>query len=255
MTDTDTRRYEQAVHDAGASDYDKLVASKFQIKHKYFTTAVWGKQFNEPFLDYRCGTGIASCILADMGCKVVASDISSKMVAITEQKCNVPVVVADALHLPFKNQSFSTICITGVLHHILDLDSTFDEICRCAKEVICINEPSTTPPILPIKLIHTFVHIVGSLKVKLRGDTNQKNRRISTQSKYERPLDPNKLVQLCENHGFKIAKIRVFNHIPFLHSIPSERFKRYIFEFLISAKTGTHVEIIATRASLHMLNL
>lgn len=163
----DTRKYEQALHDAVALDYDNIITSHYSLKHKYFTTAVWGKRFNKLFLDYGCGTGIASCTLADIGCKVVAFDISPKMAAITKQKCNVPVVVADAFNLPFKNQAFSTFCITGVLHYLLDWDSAFDEICRCAKDVICINEPSATPPILPVKLIHTFLQAVGSLKNRI----------------------------------------------------------------------------------------
>lgn len=143
----DTRKYEQMIHDAEASDYDRAIVSVHGMKHKYFTTAVWAKKFQEPFLDYGCGTGVTSVVLAGMNREVVAFDISTKMAAITKNK--VPgawVVVADALNLPFKDRSFPTICITGVLHHILDLEEAFDEICRCAKDIVCINEPSTSPP-------------------------------------------------------------------------------------------------------------
>ncbi|MCK4251005.1 class I SAM-dependent methyltransferase [candidate division WOR-3 bacterium] len=143
----DTRKYEQMIHDAEASDYDRAIVSQYGMKHKYFTTAVWAKKFQEPFLEYGCGTGVASVVLAEMNREVVAFDISTKMAAITKNKVpSAQVVVADALNLPFKDRSFPTICITGVLHHILDLDGAFDEICRCAKDVICINEPSTSPP-------------------------------------------------------------------------------------------------------------
>lgn len=139
----DNRKYEQLVSDAGAMDYDTVITTEYAYMNKYFTTSKWGRRFHELFLDYGCGSGVNSQILASLGRKVVASDISRGMVKITKQKCNVPVVVADALSLPFKNKAFSTICITGVLHHILDLNRAFDEISRCAKEVVCIEEPTT----------------------------------------------------------------------------------------------------------------
>ena len=143
----DTRKYEQRIHDAEAPDYDRAIVSQFGLKHKYFTTAIWAKKFSEPFLDYGCGTGVTSIVLAEANREVVAFDISTKMAVITKNKVpDAHVVVADALNLPFKDRSFPTICITGVLHHLLDLNGAFDEICRCAKDVICINEPSTSPP-------------------------------------------------------------------------------------------------------------
>lgn len=146
----DTRKYEQMIHDAEASDYDRAIVSEYGMKHKYFTTAVWAKKFHEPFLDYGCGTGVVSTVLSKINREVVAFDISSKMAVITKNKVpDAHVVVADALNLPFKDRSFPTICITGVLHHILELDGAFDEICRCAKDIVCINEPSTSPPYNP----------------------------------------------------------------------------------------------------------
>ena len=143
----DTSKYEQMIHDAGASDYDRAIVVEYGMKHKYFTTAIWANKFHEPFLDYGCGTGITSEVLSKMNRKVVAFDISTKMTIIAKNKVpDANVIVANAFNLPFKDKSFPTICITGVLHHILDLEKAFDEICRCAKDVVCINEPSTTPP-------------------------------------------------------------------------------------------------------------
>ena len=51
------------IHDAGAADYDRVIVSGHGMKHKYFTTAIWAKKFDEPFLDYGCGTGVASPFL------------------------------------------------------------------------------------------------------------------------------------------------------------------------------------------------
>lgn len=240
----DTRKYEQMISDAGASDYEKAVVSEYGLKHKYFTTFIWGKTFSELFLDYGCGTGVASRTLIKTGRKVVAFDISWKMVSITKETCGVPVIVADALNLPFKNQAFSTICITGVLHHILDLETAFDEIRRCTKDVLCINEPSITESLFLVKLlIRIFFWIIG-LNKALHMRAPYKTF-LYRGSKYERPLDPNELIQLCKSHGFEILRIRFFNHIPLVHLFLKERIRKHIFKFLISNKRGTHVEIIA----------
>lgn len=248
----DTGKYEQMIHDAAASDYNRVIVSAYGMKHKYFTTAVWAKKFQEPFLDYGCGTGVASNILAEMNRKVVAFDISTKMAALAKSKGPAAqVVVADALNLPFKDRAFPTICITGTLHHILDLERAFDEICRCAKDVVCINEPSATPPHMIIKLIKAFIHIATPairpiyyiIKNK-RGEPSQSRYHGSI---YERPLDPAEMIELLEPHGFQIIGIRYFNHIPFLHLFLPEQIRRYIFGALIHPSKGTHVEIIARR--------
>ena len=242
----DTRKYEQMISDAGASDYDRAIVAEHGMKHKYFTTAVWAKKFHEPFLDYGCGTGVASIVLARMNRQVVAFDISAKMAAAT--KNNIPtaqVIVADALNLPFKDRSFPTICITGVLHHIVDLDRAFDEICRCGQDIVCINEPSTTPPRMIIKLIQGFIHL---LRPVYYGIKKKKPSQIRYHgSIYERPLDPAEMIGLLESHGFQIIGVRYFNHVPFLHLFLPEQIRRYIFQALIHPKKGTHVEIIAKR--------
>jgi len=247
----DTRKYEQMIHDAQASDYDRAIVSEFGLKHKYFTTAIWASKFDEPFLDYGCGTGVTSVVLSKMNRTVVAFDISSKMTFVTKNKVpNVDVVVADALNLPFKDRSFPTICITGVLHHILDLEEAFDEICRCAKDVVCINEPSTTPPHIIIKLIHGFIRTITPLirpvyyGIKKKNDASQIRYHGSI---YERPLNPAEMIGLLESHDFQIIGVRYFNHVPFLHLILPEQLRRYIFQVLIHPKKGTHVEIIARR--------
>lgn len=227
------------ISNAGASDYEKAVVREHELKHKYFTTFIWGKTFSELFLDYGCGTGVASRTLIKTGRKVVAFDISRKMVSIAKETCGVPVIVADAFNLPFKNQAFSTICITGVLHHILDLETAFDEISRCAKDVLCINEPSITESLFLVKLISIFFWMIDLNNMRMQ-------KRFSWRaSRYERPLDHNELIQLCKSHGFEILRIRFFNHIPLIHLFLNERIRKHIFKFLISNRKGTHVEIIA----------
>lgn len=250
---SDTRKREQLLHDAGASDYDRAIVSEFGMKHKYFTTAEWAKRFQEPFLDYGCGTGVASRVLAEMNRKVVAFDISPRMASITRTK--VPyahVIVADALNLPLKDRAFPTICITGVLHHILDLNRAFDEICRCGQDTICINEPSTTAPYIVVRLINVLIHaaipLVRPIYYLMRNKVKRSSESRYRCSAYERPLDPIELRQLLESRGFRVISARFFNHIPFMHLFLPEQIRRALFRALIHPEKGTHVEIIARRA-------
>lgn len=236
----DTRKYEQTVHDAGATDYERVIVAEYGMKHKYFTTYIWGISFSELFLDYGCGTGTASRVLTNIGREVVAFDVSSKMCAITKKTCKVPVVVADAFNLPFKDKVFSTICITGVLHHILDLNSAFKEIKRVAKDVICINEPSMPQSPFVMKLFNIY-HYSTLRRIFSSSCSTTKYKG----SRYERALDANELIRLCKKFGFHIIRIRFFTHIPVLHLFLSEKIRKYIFAGLISAKKGTHIEIIA----------
>ena len=58
----DTRKYERAIAEAGATEYEEAVVKRSLMIHRYFTTSNWGRMFpNGVFLDYGCGTGILGC--------------------------------------------------------------------------------------------------------------------------------------------------------------------------------------------------
>lgn len=245
----DNRKYEQIQANAGARVYERAASCEWGYRYKYLTTYSWGKKFNEPFLDFGCGTGLASSVLEKLGRQVVAFDISRGMLSFARKRCSVSLVLADALNLPFKDKVFSTTCVTGVLHHILDLEKVFAEIGRCTRETICINEPSLKPSIV-MRMILFMVYCFSTVRRKImqlgkkRSTSNLKTERYH--SRFERPLDPKGIVQLCAANGFKVVQLRYYNHIPLLHEFLGENVRRRLFTSLVSSKNGTDAEIIAT---------
>lgn len=85
-------------------------------------------------LDYGCGHGMASVVLARAGATVTAFDLSPGYVAETclraaANRVTVRGVVADGEHLPFPAASFDSVWGNAVLHH-LDLDRAAAELKR-----------------------------------------------------------------------------------------------------------------------------
>jgi SAM-dependent methyltransferase len=89
-------------------------------------------------LDYGCGTGSFSRLLADRGARVYGVDISPQLVAQAraarlDRADGFPqFLVCDAHHTPFPESSFDFVFGNGVLHH-LDLDEAYVEIARVLK--------------------------------------------------------------------------------------------------------------------------
>ena len=90
-------------------------------------------------LDYGCGDGTFSCLLASQGANVSGIDISSKSIGEARALANrmgmngsPSFVVCDAHRTPFDSNSFDYVVGNGALHH-LDLDRAYIEIARVLK--------------------------------------------------------------------------------------------------------------------------
>ncbi|HXX22850.1 MAG TPA: class I SAM-dependent methyltransferase [Terriglobia bacterium] len=91
-------------------------------------------------LDYGCGNGEFSMILARRGARVFGIDISPKLIAQARASAaqighngNAPQFLAgDAHHTPFADTMFDYVVGNGALHH-LDLEKAFAEIARVLK--------------------------------------------------------------------------------------------------------------------------
>jgi ubiquinone/menaquinone biosynthesis C-methylase UbiE len=246
----DNRKYEQKQADEGSPIYEEAISTEWGYRYNYLTVYSWGKEFNEPFLDFGCGTGLTSKAIEDLGRQVTAFDISRGMLSYAKKRCSIPLVLADGLNLPFRDKVFSTTFVIGVMHHIMDLEKAFGEINRCTKEVVCINEPSPRPSVV-MRLILFMIYVLSSVKrivVQVGAEIPPLKVR-SYHSKFERPIDPEILVELCRANKLKVVRLRYYNHIPFLHEFLSENVRRWLFSNLISLKNGTDVEIIAKRVN------
>jgi SAM-dependent methyltransferase len=240
----DTRIYEKALSDVGAEDYD-YHAQDWDDEHKYFVSVRWGRKFRGLYLDFGCGTGLVGKNLIVVGREVVGVDISRRMCIVAKRKHGIQAVVADGLHLPFKNYGFSVVCVSGVLHHLRQqLGEVFAELGRCSSEAICIIEPSSTPPLIVIRVVRFFNKVYDGVMFQMLF----KHRKDKyTFSVYEGPVDPLELERLCVKNSFKVVEVRFFNHVPGLRKIRNERLRKHLINSLISLSHGSDVEIIAER--------
>jgi demethylmenaquinone methyltransferase/2-methoxy-6-polyprenyl-1,4-benzoquinol methylase len=103
-------------------------------------------------LDVAAGTGVSTAELAKSGAAAIASDFSLGMLragARRTDRRHLPFVAADALHLPFADESFDAVTVSFGLRNIVDVPAALAEFLRVTKPggrlVIC--EFST--PVIP----------------------------------------------------------------------------------------------------------
>ena len=108
-------------------------------------------------LEVGCGVGITSCYLAkEVGCKVVAIDISSEMLRRAKERIRrkgvmgrIELVAADAQELPFMDDFFDAVICESVLAFIVEKHRAINEFKRVLKpggyvgfnEVTWIEDP------------------------------------------------------------------------------------------------------------------
>ncbi|WP_030165284.1 MULTISPECIES: demethylmenaquinone methyltransferase [Actinomycetes] len=105
-------------------------------------------------LDLAAGTAVSTEELARSGADCVAADFSMGMLKAGARR-SVPKVGADALHLPFGDESFDAATISFGLRNVNDVDQAFAELFRVLKPggrvVIC---EFSTPVFAPMRVIY-----------------------------------------------------------------------------------------------------
>lgn len=114
--------------------------------HKYYSITLKSREYYREMLksrasdanvlEYGCGPGSHSFMIAEHGGNVTGIDISDVAIDLAEEEAKkkglhdrISFSVMDAEKLKFDNSSFDLICGTGILHH-LDLGRSFAEISR-----------------------------------------------------------------------------------------------------------------------------
>ena len=87
-------------------------------------------------LDAGCGNGRLSHTISDLGCEVVAIDISSGVEHASKfyNRKNLHYVQGDLMNIPFKENSFDYIWSAGVLHHTPNTKKAFDNLVPLVKK-------------------------------------------------------------------------------------------------------------------------
>lgn len=135
MNATERLDSEQAFHDRQARQramtYARQPDALLVDDRTYLAHETWirpaldrlGDVRSKDVLDYGCGHGIASVVLARRGARVTAFDLSAGYVAEAARRARVNgievnVVQADGARLPFGDRSFDRVWGNAVLHHL-----------------------------------------------------------------------------------------------------------------------------------------
>lgn len=127
-----------------ASMFDH-VASRYDLTNTVLTGGmdhVWlaalrkaaAPQPGEYILDLAAGTGASSAALAKSGARVLAADLSEGMIEIGRQRHpEIEFVQANALEMPFEDDTFDTVTISYGLRNIPDTERALKEMLRVTK--------------------------------------------------------------------------------------------------------------------------
>lgn len=125
-------------------------------------------------LELGCGTGSTALELAGNVQEIVASDVSSKMIAIAEQKAvdraitNARFMVADAEHEALNGQTYDTVLAFNLLHLVKDIPAALARIHGLVRpgglfisKTICLSGEGVPFKVKLIKLVLPIARAVG----------------------------------------------------------------------------------------------
>jgi ubiquinone/menaquinone biosynthesis C-methylase UbiE len=156
---------EQAFHDRQARDRSNSFSdtqSLYFTDDSYLDHETWIRPAmdrleevsNLPVLDYGCGHGMASVVLARRGARVTAFDLSPGYLVEARRRAisngtEIEFLQADAERLPFAEASFARVWGNAILHH-LDLRHAARELYRVMKPggIAVFCEPWGENPLL-----------------------------------------------------------------------------------------------------------
>ena len=148
-------------------------------------------------LEIGCGTGIISFGISDYINKIIAIDISEKMIEVAKNKAvqqnikNIEFKVADAYQLEYQDCSFDIVLLFNVLHIVKEPDTVLNEVYRVLKPkgvLLTATDCYAEPTSFSIKIRLTIQKILKLLGI------------ISFLSFYKK----SEIDKLLETHHFEI---------------------------------------------------
>lgn len=137
----------------GSTEYRAMLV-KEDIPEKflpYFSMISCGVNKGAFGLDFGCGTGTSSVMLAQAGYRVIGMDFSSAFRRDMKQSF----VQGNGFYLPFKDSSFDFVGMNAVIEHIPDVERFMNEVIRVLKQNGCLIIWSTNllSPMKPAKAL------------------------------------------------------------------------------------------------------
>ncbi|EHK86815.1 ubiquinone/menaquinone biosynthesis methyltransferase [Saccharomonospora azurea SZMC 14600] len=143
--------------DGVAKRYDRtnsVMTFGFDRRWRVITGRVLDARPGERVLDLAAGTGVSTEEYARGGAWCVAADFSLGMLQGGRDR-GLPMVAADALKLPFADESFDAVTISFGLRNFVDTSAALTEIARVVKPggrlVVC---EVSTPTFAPIRFVY-----------------------------------------------------------------------------------------------------
>ncbi|SNR69895.1 demethylmenaquinone methyltransferase / 2-methoxy-6-polyprenyl-1,4-benzoquinol methylase [Haloechinothrix alba] len=147
-----------AMFDDVAKGYDRANSAMtfgFDRRWRNVAANILDATHGDRVLDLAAGTGVSTAEFARHGAWCVAADFSVEMLRNGKQR-GVPMVAADALRLPFADESFDAAAILFGLRNFVDTAAALAEVARVVKPggrlVIC---EVSTPPNPLMRFLHT----------------------------------------------------------------------------------------------------
>ena len=156
-----------------------MAAQFYDEKEKYLNSfeqskliPLLGNLADKKVLDVGAGTGRLSLLLANRGARVMALDISPKILELVQKKNkNIQTVVGDAESLPFENNNFDIVSAAFLIVHLKDPTRFFDEVYRVLKDggqLVVTNINQKDSPLVKTKvgpiIIESFYHRPEKIK-------------------------------------------------------------------------------------------
>ncbi|GHF72326.1 demethylmenaquinone methyltransferase/2-methoxy-6-polyprenyl-1,4-benzoquinol methylase [Amycolatopsis bartoniae] len=146
-----------AMFDGVARGYDRansVMTFGFDRRWRTTTARVLDARPGEKVLDLAAGTGVSTAEYARGGAWCLAADFSLGMLRSGRHR-GVPMVAADALHLPFADDSFDAVTVSLGIRNFVDTRAALLEIARVVRPggrlVVC---EVSTPPFAPIRFVY-----------------------------------------------------------------------------------------------------
>lgn len=141
-------------------------------------------------LDYACGSGGVSFLMAEAGARVIGIDISQASVRVAEHEAArrdlaAKFQVMDCEALDFPSHTFDLIHVGGVLHH-LDLHRAYAELARVLKPsgtVLCLEALAHNP------VFHAYRKLTPHLRTEYETKHILRRRDVLAARKYFRQVE------------------------------------------------------------------